>query len=395
MALESRVLTAVACDHATVTNRCRAGEHMPTNLEDVLATIADRERREPETFPAASIEALFDAGMIAAPFPRDRGGRGASLPEMVASVEAIAAASPSTALIASMPMGLAGIYGIGVDVAPESHRAAYAQQFDRVADDFARRRIYAACNSERGAGGSLAATKTTATKAADGTFLVSGEKILASSGRHASTFFSSAKVTQEDVAGGGIVEFFFVDVNASGVRILDDWDGFGMRPTESHTVRYEDSPAREMMGFPDYINVVKPLQYWYCLFAAIPLGCARAILRAMGTPAPQSPALRLRLSDAVMRYEAMRAYLLETANLFRPGADADYAARVLRTKTYVSEQATKLSAELFALGGGRNYRRSSPVARALADSFAGTALRPPLALALDSLVDNFSLGEAE
>src|SRR5262249_36952929 len=155
-----------------------------------------------------------------------------------------------------------------------------------------------------------------------------------------------------------------------------DWDGFGMRPTESHTVRYSGAVAREMLGFPDYLNVVQPLQYWFCLFAAIPLGCARAILRATGTPAPQSPALRLRLSEATMRYEAMRAYLLETADGFRAGADAAYRARVLRTKTYVTQEATKLCAELFALGGGRNYRRTSPIARMLADSFAGTSLRP-------------------
>ena len=115
----------------------------------------------------------------------------------------------------------------------------------------------------------------------------------------------------------------------------------------------------------------------------------------MGTPAPQSPALRVRLSDAVMRYEALRAYLLESASLFRPAAGPAYAARVLRTKTYVSQEATKLCAELFALGGGRHYRRNNPVARTLADAFAGTALRPPLALALESLVENFSLGEAE
>jgi alkylation response protein AidB-like acyl-CoA dehydrogenase len=96
-----------------------------------------------------------------------------------------------------------------------------------------------------------------------------------------------------------------------------------------------------------------------------------------------------------MRYEAMRAYLLQTAEGFRAGAGAAYAARVLRTKTYVTQEATKLCAELFALGGGRNYRRTSLVARMLADSFAGTSLRPPLALALDRLVENFSLGDAE
>ena len=63
---------------------------------------------------------------------------------------------------------------------------------------------------------------------------------------------------------------------------------------------------------------------------------------------------------------------------------------MLRTKTYVTQEATRLCAELFALSGGRHYRRTDPLARALAASFAGTALRPPLPLALDMLVQQFS-----
>jgi len=137
---------------------------------------------------------------------------------------------------------------------------------------------------------------------------------------------------------------------------------------------------------------VQPLQYWFCLFAAIPLGCASSMLHALATPAPSSPALRLRFADCQMRIEALRAYLLETSAMWRAGAGAAYAARVLRTKTYVTQESTKLCAELFALSGGRHYRRTSPIARALADSFAGTALRPPLPLALDALVENFDLG---
>jgi alkylation response protein AidB-like acyl-CoA dehydrogenase len=86
-----------------------------------------------------------------------------------------------------------------------------------------------------------------------------------------------------------------------------------------------------------------------------------------------------------MRTEAMRAYLHETASRFRPAAGAEYAARVLRTKTWVTREASTLCAELFALSGGRAYRRGGRAARLLADSFAGTALRPPLPLALDLL----------
>jgi len=364
-----------------------------TRLRDLLASIAERERLAPESYPQESVEALYDAGVIIAPFRPELGGAGWRLPDSVQAIEAIASVSPSTALIASMPLGLAGICALGTAAAPETARPAWSDQIDRVAADCRKGLIYAACNSEKGAGGSLAATRTMASRAGDGAFRLSGEKILASSGRYATTFFSTAKVSQDDLPGAGVVEFFFVDAQSPGVEIMDDWDGFGMRSTESQTVRYSEATAREVMGFPDFINVVQPLQYWYCLFAAIPLGCVKSILNAMGTPPPQSPAMRLRLADAVMRYEAMRAYLLETAARFRPAAGPEYAARVLRTKTFVTQEATTLCAELFALSGGRHYRSTSPVARALADSFAGTALRPPLALALDMLVENFSLGD--
>ncbi len=105
-------------------------------LEGVLPALAEHERAEPETFPAASIAALYDAGVIAAPFPPELGGSNSSLPELVAAVEAIASASPSTALIACMPLGLAGIYGLGPPIAPQKYRAAFAEQIEHVAEDY-------------------------------------------------------------------------------------------------------------------------------------------------------------------------------------------------------------------------------------------------------------------
>lgn len=116
------------------------------------------------------------------------------------------------------------------------------------------------------------------------------------------------------------MDLFYVYTGAPGVHIEDDWDGFGMRSMESHTVRYTDATAWGMVGFPNFIEVVHPLQYWFCLFSAIPLGCAGAVLRLLATPAPASAALRMHLADATMRYESLRAYLLETAGQWRPGA---------------------------------------------------------------------------
>ena len=366
----------------------------------LVATVADladrfaaRDAADAESYPRANIEDLQRAGVLLAPFPVEAGGWGATPLEAVTALEVVAAASPATALLLAMPLGLAGVFGGGAATAPEQHRAAWIEQTERVAADYRAGAIYAACNSEKGAGGALSATKTTATRGEDGTFRLTGAKILASFGRYGTRFFSTAKVQPEQLPGAGIVEFFFVDTDAPGVAIADDWNGFGMRGTESHTVVYRDAPARELWGFPDFIAVAQPLSYFFLLFAAIPLGCAGAILRELGTPAPQSPALRLRLSEALMRYESLRAYLFETARDWRPAAGAAYGARVLRAKTFVTQESTRLCAELFALSGGRHYTRGGRLARLLADSFAGTALRPQLALALDTLVEQFALDQ--
>lgn len=360
-------------------------------ISSVVDSFAERDARDPDALPVDNLADIKRSGLLLAPLPAALGGRGSDLVEMVQATEIIARASASTALLVAMPLGLAGVCASGPGVAPGEYAAAWSAQIDEIASAYRAGLWYAACNSEKGVGGSLANTKTVAERDEDGTFRLTGEKILASSGHFADYFFSTAKVQPEQLPGCGVVEFFLLKTGAQGVRIMADWDGFGMRSTESQTVQLDRAVADAVLGFPNFIEAVKPLQYWFCLFAAIPLGCASAILAALATPPPQSPALRLRFTDALMKIEALRAYLLETASQWRPGAPAAYQARVLRTKTYVAQEATKLCAELFSLGGGRHYLRSGRLSRALADSFAGTALRPPLPLALDVLVEQFAL----
>ena len=363
-------------------------------LADFAARCAERDARDAETFPLQSITELKASGLLGAALPVTLGGRGWTLSECVEAIETMAAASPSVALIWAMPLGLSGIYAVGPEVAPAAERGRWAGQIERVAERYRAGEIFAACNSERGAGGALSAIKTVASRDEDGVFRLSGDKILASGGRYASHFFSTAKVSAEELPGAGEVEFFLVETDAPNVEILEDWDGFGMRSTESQSVRYRKAPAWDLMGFPNFVNLVQPTPFWSCLFAAVGLGCARGVLEEMSAPpVPASPAVRARLVEATMRYEAMRAYLLETSAGWRAASGSAYAARVMRTKTYVTQESTRLCADLFALSGGRHYRRSSRVARLLADSFAGTALRPPLPLALETLAEQFGQPE--
>ena len=363
----------------------------PSIVADLAPAIQSREAADPETYPAQTMRDLFESGVIGGPLAVENGGSGWTLAETTAAVEALARASGSAALIAAMPMGLSGVYAISPGAIPAEHRRGWHAQAERYAAAVSRGQLYAAANSERGAGGSLAATKTIATRSSGGTFKLTGDKILATGGANASMFFSTAKPDPADLPGCGIVEMFFIPSAGEGVDIKSDWNGFGMRSTESQSLHYEDAAAEGFIGYPDFLAKTQPLPLWYTLFAAVPLGCAGAVLSELGATPPQSPALRLRLTEALMRYEAAKAYLIQVAGEWCPAAGPAFAARVLRAKTYVAQEMTKLAAELFALGGGSQYRRGGRAARALADSFAGTALRPQLVLALDIMIEQFDV----
>src|SRR5262245_20091725 len=103
----------------------------PSPLQDVLPQIAERERTSPEAYPGESIAALYQAGVISAPFSARLGGADMDLAGAVAAIEDIACASPSCALIASMPLGLAGVLALGPEIAPDEHRGAWSEQIER------------------------------------------------------------------------------------------------------------------------------------------------------------------------------------------------------------------------------------------------------------------------
>lgn len=361
-------------------------------LEEVRSlakVIEEREMAAPDRYPAESIGDLMELGLFRAPFPADAGGLDLSLLEVLEALMVIGEASGSVALLAAMPIGLAGMLTGAKTLVPEPEFIRFDEQFYRIAAEFKAGKIYAACNSERGAGGLLSATKTRAEQGGDGVYRLTGEKTLASFGTYADVFFATARFDKggdEEKDGEGL-EFFLVESNVPGVDIRSDWDGFGMRATESHSVGFEEAAARERLGWIGFIEDVQPSSWWWPLFAAVPLGCAAALLNALGKPSPRSAALRMRLMEATMRWEAARSYLRETAAMWKPGADAEYHLRVLRTKTFVTEESARIAADLFALAGGRHFTRSSRLSRVFADAFAGTVLRPPLALGLAMLVE--------
>src|SRR5581483_1628635 len=84
----------------------------------------ERESCAPDAYPEENLSELKQLGVLNAPFPPALGGCSAGLPALVTLMEALAEASGSTALVVSMPLGLAGISALGEDIAPDEHRRA-------------------------------------------------------------------------------------------------------------------------------------------------------------------------------------------------------------------------------------------------------------------------------
>ena len=101
-----------------------------------------------DEYPASNVAKLIGARVLAAPFAPALGGAGVALPDAVRIVETIAEACPTTALLTSMPLGLAGAITAGAEVADPSHRNAAFAQVEEIAAEYPAGKIYAACNSE-------------------------------------------------------------------------------------------------------------------------------------------------------------------------------------------------------------------------------------------------------
>src|SRR5687767_4869145 len=117
-------------------------------VRDLAPRLANRDAADADRHPADNIADLVSAGVIRAPFPAAVGGAGCTLLDAVDAVEVIASASPSTALLAAMPIGLAGVYAVGRGAAPPACRGGWAELIERDSTDYRSGVRYAARDSE-------------------------------------------------------------------------------------------------------------------------------------------------------------------------------------------------------------------------------------------------------
>ncbi len=350
--------------------------------ENVIAPLAaevDAECR----WPAHSMHALAEAGLLGLQVPVDQGGLGQGLLGLCVLTEAIARACPSSALCYGMHC---------VATAVIAAKATDHQREHYLKEIAAGRHVTTLALSEQGTGAHFYLPETRLD--ADGEdFIVEGTKQFVTNGGHADSYVVSTVAAD---AEAGDFSCLIVDKGGEGMHWLDAWAGFGMRGNSSRPLQLDRVrvPARNLLGEPGdqvwYVfEVVAP--FFLMAMAGTYLGIAQAALDEASVHlrsrrySHSGEALR-DVESLQVRYGELWTALVKSRALVREaarrgdGAHPEALSFILACKADAAETAVQLANEAMTLCGGAAYRENSRAARLLRDARAGHVMTPTTGL---------------
>ena len=334
-------------------------------------------------WPAHTMAALADAGLLGLQVPQRLGGHGEGLLALSMLTEAIGRACPSSALC--FGMHCVGTAVIAAKATPH-HEDAYLREIA------AGRHITTLALSEAGTGSHFYLPETNLTRADDGThFVVQGTKQFVTNGSRADSYVVSTRASSA-AAEAGDFSCLIVDGATPNLHWLAPWDGFGMRGNSSRGLHLDDAPVpvRNLLGDDGdevwYVfEVVAP--YFLMAMAGTYLGVAQSALDAAGehlrnrryshsgASLRDAEVLQSRYAGMWTAVEKTRALIYEAA---RRGDNGDPQALplILSCKADAGETAVHLANEAMTICGGAAYRDNSRIAQMLRDARASHVMSP-------------------
>jgi alkylation response protein AidB-like acyl-CoA dehydrogenase len=352
--------------------------HLPQWAERELAAEQAGARR----LPQATISELRQSGLLAAPIPIQLGGAGADLLTLSDVVRTTATRAPATALCLAMPLANAANARVTDGAVPAPEQSALSIGRSWIAQRACAGEILGVANSEPGAQGDLANTRTSASRDAQGQLVLTGEKCFATLGPDADYFLCSARTEQ------GLLDAFFVARDAPGVSLADDWHALGMRLTASVSLRLEQAPAAAGFLYPGAIAKVSARHWSTLLLAAVFLGVGEGALATVRqAPSKLTGFARAKLAEHALTLEAARSFVESVARADQIPCPPETAERARRAKTFAAKAAVEMATCALTMAGGHAYSPAHPLARFMLDAAAGPLLRPPLPQAMDALAE--------
>jgi len=351
---------------------------------------------------AADFAELRSAGVTMLPVPVEQGGAWrsveASLRPTCDTLRVLAAGDPSVTLVSAMHPAVLAFFL--ANEAPD--HALWNEQREAVFASAAAGAQWGTVTSEPGSGGDVALTRSTAEPLDDADDIdIPGRRYAITGDKHfgSGTGVCTFALTTAIPAGEDEPAAFFLDTRRvaaggeqPGFTVAREWDGVGMRATQSHAVRLDGARAIRFewpSSLTDLARGAGPSNA--ALFTAVVLG---VLDEAIATARPRI-APRLAEMRPYEQVEWARAttehWLAEQAydGILRAIANGDPAtafAAGLRGKTAVAELAETIMRRVTRVVGGGTFSGSSPFSSWFEDVRALGFLRPPWGLAFDGLI---------
>lgn len=339
------------------------------------ATTHDREN----TFPLENYDDLREAGYLTLTAPKELGGGGASLYDLVLAQERLAMGDGSTALAVNMhvsPIGQwASLWRDTQDTRLE----------ELLRDVVAGKIVWASLTSEAGLPNNLMNALTTAERV-EGGFRVSGKKVFCTNSVVATNFSFSARF--DDPETGPRVGIFRGSKEWDGFTFVETWDTMGMRGTQSNDLVIENAFVPESalvhslpVGHLD-ARVLKTVFSWAMpTFGAVYLGIgagaaewAKNLVKQRGRE--RDPLVQSSFAQIEILLESARAVLyrhcdeVTTGRIFDLGVQEGFARAGL-AKVVATNNAVEIMRHVVDVIGGAAYMRRFPVERMWRDVQGG------------------------
>jgi alkylation response protein AidB-like acyl-CoA dehydrogenase len=361
---------------------------------------ADRAERQVRRFlDPDDFATLRDAGYLRMAVPTDQGGSWATTSSCTRPIcevlRTLAGGDPSVALVASMhPAVLA--FWLATD---DPDDATWQAQRRSVFASAAAGEQWGTITSEPGSGGDISRTRSTATPADDVEPFIEGRPYRVDGDKHfgSGSGICDRMITTAIPDGADGPTIFVLDVRdrpwdgSAGLQLVAEWDGMGMKATQSHAMRLAGAPAVRLASerpIDEIARAASPVIS--SLFVAVVLGVLdEAVGLAREQLAARGDSLR-----AYERVEWARAeqdhWMAQQAyeGALRAIESGDHTRALhstLRAKQGIAELAEPILLRLARVLGGGTFSARSPFAHWLEDVRALGFLRPPWGLAYDQL----------
>jgi isovaleryl-CoA dehydrogenase len=332
-------------------------------------------------WPAHSMAALAEAGLMGLQVPEHLGGHGQGLLALAVIAEAIGGACPSSALCF-------GMHCVGTAVIAAKATVPQQQKYLRAIAQG--KHITTLALSESGTGAHFYLPETTLMAEGED-YRIDGTKQFVTNGGFAHSYVVSA------VAGGGMARkgdfsCVVVDHDTQGIEWLQPWRGFGMHGNSSRGLRFHNAtvPKDQLLGNEGdqvwYVfEVVAP--FFLMAMAGTYLGIAQAALDAAGEHLRSRQfshsgetlrdfeTLQTRYADMWINVEKTRNLVYEAARRGDLG-DPDALPFILACKADAGDTAVRLANDAMTICGGMAYSENSRVSQMLRDARASHVMSP-------------------